>query len=183
MKRNRTLFIAVPLMLILVFMVAYKYGYQRIRAEKASVKEEQEIKLKLLQKYMALIAEKPSIEQQISLLKTERTSDASKLIEGQTHSIAAATLQQIVTGIVVEKGGTISSQRVGKPEDLGKYKVITISLDAVLPDTRALSEVLYSIETRTPYLVLKELDIRTVHFKNPKDLMVKMDISALTKAN
>lgn len=169
-------------MLILVFMVVYKYGYQSIRTERFSVREEQDVKLKLIQKYMALIAEKPLIEKQISVLKAESKSDVSKLIEGQTPSLAAATLQEIVTGIVIEKGGPISSQRVGKPEELGKFKVITVSLDAVLPDTHALSEILYSIETRTPYLIVKELETRVKNPISPKDLLVKMDISALTGA-
>jgi hypothetical protein len=180
MRRNKALFFAVPLMIILVFLVVYQYGYLGIRAETASVKEEQDIKLKLLQKYMVLIAEKPLIEKQISLLKAESRSNDSKLIEGQTPSLAAATLQGIITGIVVEKGGTISSQRVSNPEDLGKFKAITVSIDAVLPDTAALSEILYSIETRTPYLIVKELDTRVRNLRGPKDLMVKMDISALT---
>jgi hypothetical protein len=180
MKRNKTLFFAVPLMLILVFLVVYKYGYLDIRADMVSAKEEQDFKIKLLQKYMTLIAEKPRIEKQIISLKTERKSDDSKLIEGQTPSLAAATLQEIIKGIIVEKRGTISSERVGKPEDLGKFKVLTISIDAALPDTAALSEILYSIETRTPYLIVKELDTRVRNIRGPKDLMVKMDISALT---
>jgi len=180
MKRNKTLFFAVPLMIILVFLVVYQYGYLGLRAETASVKEEQDIKLKLLQKYMTLIAEKPLTEKQISSLKAENRADDSKLIQGQTPSLAAATLQEIITGIVVEKRGAISSQRVGKPEDLGKFKVISVSIDAVLPDSAALSEILYSIETRTPYLIVKELDTRVRNIREPKDLMVKMDISALT---
>ena len=180
MKRNKTLFFAVPLMLILVFLVVYQYGYMGIKTESASVKEEQDIKLKLLQKYMTLIAEKPLIEKQIISLKAERKSDDSKLIEGQTPSLAAATLQEIIKGIIVEKRGTISSERVGKPEDLGKFKVITVSIDAALPDTASLSEILYSIETRTPYLIVNELDTRVRNLRGPKDLMVKMDISALT---
>ncbi len=49
---------------------------------------------------------------------------------------------------------------VDKPEDLGGFKLITISIDSVLPDTRVLSEVLYAIETRTPYFVVKEVDVR-----------------------
>ena len=129
---------------------------------------------------MTLIAEKPRIEKQIISLKAERKSDDSKLIEGQTPSLAAATLQEIIKGIIVEKRGTISSERVGKPEDLGKFKVITVSIDAALPDTAALSEILYSIETRTPYLIVNELDTRVRNLRGPKDLMVKMDISALT---
>ena len=180
MKRNRTLLFAVPLMLILVFLVVYQYGYVGIRSDLASIKEEQAVKTKLLSKYMSLLAEKPLIEKQISSLKAERKSDDSKLIEGQTPSLAAATLQEIIKGIVLEKKGTISSERVGKPEDLGKFKVITVSIDAVLPDTAALSEILYSIETRTPYLIVKELNASVRNVRGPKDLMVKMDISALT---
>ena len=180
MKRNKTLFFAVPLMLILVFLVVYMYGYQDIKAQTAVVKDEQDIKIKLLQKYMTLIAEKPRIEKQIILLKAERKSDDSKLIEGQTPSLAAATLQEIIKGIIVEKRGTISSERVGKPEDLGKFKVLTVSIDAALPDTAALSEILYAIETRTPYLIVKELDTKVRNLREPKELMVKMDVSALT---
>jgi len=180
MKRNKILFFAVPLMLILALLVVYQYGYLGIRAETASVKEEQDIKLNLLQKYMALIADKPLIEEQISSLKAESRADDSKLIQGQTPSLAAATLQEIITGIIVEKGGTISSQRVSTPEDLGRFKVITVSIDAILPDTAALSEVLFSIETRTPYLIVKELDTRVRNIRAPKDLIAKIDISALT---
>jgi hypothetical protein len=180
MKRSKTLLFAVPLMLVLLFVIVYQYGYLDIRAETASVKEEQDLKLKLLQKYLTLIGEKPLVEKQIMILKAERKSDDSKLIEGQTPSLAAATLQEIIKGIIVEKGGTISSERVGKPEDLGKFKVLTVSIDAALPDISSLSEILYSIETRTPYLIVKELDTRVRNLRSPKDLMVKMDISALT---
>ena len=69
MKRNKTLFFAVPLMLILVFLVVYQYGYLGIKAETASVKEEQDVKLKLLQKYMTLIAEKPRDRKADHLIK------------------------------------------------------------------------------------------------------------------
>lgn len=182
MQRSKTLVWAVPLMIVMLLLVAYKYGYREMRAGMASVREDQEIKIKLLQKYMGLIAQRPQVEKQINLLKTERKADDIKLVNGQTPSLAAAALQEIIKGIVVEKGGTISSERVEKPEDIGKFRIITISMDTVLPDAGALSEILYSIETRTPYLILKELDIRTVNFRNPKDLIVKMDISALTSA-
>jgi CBS domain-containing protein len=180
MKKNKILIFAVPLMIILICVVVYQYGYRSIRAKTAFVKEEQDIKLKLLERYMALIAEKPLIEKQISLLKAGRKSDDSKLIEGQTSPLAAAALEGIIKDVVVAKKGIISSQRASKPEELGKFNVITVSIDAVLPDANALSEILYSIETRTPYLVVKELDIRARHIVSQKDLMVKMDISALT---
>jgi len=167
-------------MVLLLGLVIYQYGYVKVQAEISSIKESQAIKTKTLEKYAALLSERPQLEKRLAALKEARKADDSKIIEGQTPSIAAATLQDTVKGIVTGRGGTISSERVGKPEDLGKFKVITVSIDIVMPDTRALSDVLYSIETRTPYLVVKELDARIRNFREPKELTVKLDVSALT---
>ncbi len=180
MKRSKILVAGIPLMIVMFSLTAYRYGYVRVRSDRASVREEQASKMKMLGKYISLISEKPKLEKKIALLKEERKADDSKLIEGQTPSLAAAALQDSIKGIITEKGGTISSERVGKPEDYGKFKVISVSIDVVLPDVRALSDVLYSVETRTPYLVVKEVDARVRNLKEPKDLMVKLDVSALT---
>lgn len=170
----------IPFIVVLIGLLVYQYGYLRVKSDVASVKEEQSAKSRILEKYISFISRKTFLEKKIAYLKEERKADDSKLIEGQTPSLAAAILQETVKGIVTGRGGTISSERVGKPEDLGKFKVITVSMDAVLPDMRALSDILYSIETRTPYLVVKELDSRIKNFREPKDLLVKLDVSALT---
>jgi hypothetical protein len=116
----------------------------------------------------------------LGILKEKRKVDDSKLIEGQTLSLSAATLQENVKTIITGRGGTISSERVDKPEDLSGFKVITISIDSVLPDTRVLSDILYAIETRTPHFIVKEVDVRVRNFREPRELMVKLRISALT---
>ena len=182
MKKSKTLLIGVPLVIVLFGVAAYRYGYLTIRGEMAAIRESQAIKIKTLERYIELIAMKPAIETKFTALTEERKADESKLIEGQTLSLAAATLQDMVKGIITGRGGAISSERVGKPEDLGKFKAITVTIDAVVPDSRALSDILYSIETRTPFLVVKELDTRVRDFRNPRELMVKLDVSALTVA-
>ena len=169
-----------PFMLLLIGIFAYQYGYVKVRSDIASLKEKQDLKAEILSRYISLISEQPRLEKKNALLKEERKADDIKLVEGQTPSIAAAILQETIKGFVVEKGGTISSERVAKPEDLGKFKVITVSLDAVLPDTKALSDILYAIETRTPYLVVKELDTRIRYLNKPKELQIKLDVSAIT---
>jgi hypothetical protein len=179
-KRNRVLTIALPLMVILLGLIAYDYGYLKIRAELSSMKEMEALKTKTLTRYVTLIAEKPQLEKKFAGLKEIRKVDDSKLIEGQTLSLSAATLQENVKTIITGRGGTISSERVDKPEDLGSFKVITISIDSVLPDTRVLSDILYAIETRTPYFVVKEVDTRVRNFREPRELMVKLRVSALT---
>ena len=179
-KRNRILIIAVPLMTILLGLLVYVYGYLKIREQLNSVKEKEAFRTKTLTRYITLIAEKPQLEKQLTSLKERRKIDDSKLIEGQTLSLSAATLQENVKTIITGKGGTISSERVDKPEDLGSFKLVTISIDSVLPDTRVLSDVLYAIETRTPYFVVKEIDARVRNFREPRELMVKLKVSALT---
>lgn len=180
MGKNKLKLMVIPLLVILFGLVVYQYGYVKVQRDVSSIKETQAIKTKTLQKYMALISGKPQIEKELTTVKEERKSESSDLIEGQTLSIAAATLQETIKGVIVGKGGSISSERVGKPGDYGKFKIISVSMDTVLPDSRALEEILYSIETRIPYLIVKEMDVRVRNFMNPKELVVRFDISALT---
>jgi hypothetical protein len=179
-KKSRILLVGIPLMVALLGLTVYQYSYVRVKSDLALIREEEASKLKMLGKYISVISQKPMLEKKITAFKEERKADNTKLIEGQTPSLAAASLQESIKGIITQKGGTISSERVGKPDDYGKFKIINVSIDTTLPDVRALSDILYSIETRTPYLVVKEVDARVRNFKDPKDLMVKLDVSALT---
>lgn len=178
MKRNKLL-ILIPVVIVLIGLVAYEYGYLRIKDEIKTLKEEATIKKRTLQKYISLIAEKPELDKKFLSLTEMRKADESKLVLGETQALGAAQLQEIVKGIITGRAGTISSERVGKAEEFGKFKLITVSIDTVLPDSRALSDVLYSIETRTPHLVVKEVDSRVRNFREPKELMVKLDVIAL----
>lgn len=180
MKKSKTLVIAIPLMVILSGVLLYQYIYVGIQTEVSSIKESRSIKTTTLEKYMALIAKKPELEKELASLKDERKAEDSKLVEGQTISLASAALQEMVKDAVTRSGGTISSERISKTEDLGKFKVISVSLDTVLPDTRALMDILYALETRTPYLTIKDVDIRVRNYRDPRDQMVKLDVSALT---
>jgi hypothetical protein len=181
MERNKRLLrIAVPLIVVLCCLVGYQYGYEKVRAEMAALKEMQIAKSRTLEKYMSVIAEKPFIEAELVSLKERRAAGDSKMINAQTPSLAANTLEDIVRGIITGRGGSISSERVEKPDDLGEFKIVNVSMDVILPDTRALTDVVYSIESRTPYIVIKELDGRVRNFREPRDLMVKLRISALT---
>jgi hypothetical protein len=182
MKKNKTFLITVPLMVILIGLAVYQYIYVRIQTDVASIKEEQAMKTEVLEKYITLISEKTPLEKTLVSLKEARNAEVPKLVEGQTLSLAAATLQDTVKEVITSRGGTISSERVEKPEDHGKFKIITVSIDSVLPDSRTLSDILYSIETRTPYLTVKDLDVRVRNFRNPKELMVKVSVSALTSS-
>lgn len=179
-QKNRILGFAIPVIVVLLGLLAYQYGYEMVRGEMASLKEMQLAKTKTLEKYVSIIAEKPILESRLTALQERIKADSSKIIDAQTPSLAANTLEDTVKSIVTGRGGSISSERVERPDDLGKYKVVNVTMDLVLPDTRALSDVIYGIETRTPFIVIKELDSRVRNFKEPRELMVKIRVAALT---
>jgi hypothetical protein len=179
-RKSKLLMFAVPLAAVLFCLTVYEYGYLKIRSEADARKEATFEKKKILRKYLIQIADKPRLEAQLAALKEARKAQNSKIIEGQTPAVAAATLQNTVKGMITLRGGTISSERIEKPEDAGKFKIITVAVDAVLPDIRALSDVLYAIETQTPYLVVRELDTTIRNYQAPKELILRLKLSGLT---
>ena len=180
--KSKILVIALPFTLILLGLVIYEYGFLRIRDERASIEEIKTFKTKSLEKYMAMVARKPQLEKKLIWLKETREADSRKIIDGQTIALAAASLQNTVKGIITASGGTIYSERVEKPVDYNNFKMVSITIDMSMPDTRALDDTLYAIETQTPFLVIKEFDARVKNYRDPKELLVKLKVSAITAA-
>lgn len=180
--KSKILVIAVPFTLILLGLVIYEYGFSRIREEKNSIEETKTFKIKSLRKYTAMVAQKPLLEKKLARLKEIREADNRKIVEGQTIALAAASLQNVVKGIITARGGSIYSERVEKPGDYNNFKTISITIDMSMPDTRALGDTLYDLESQTPYLVMKEIDTRVKNYREPKELLVKLKLSAITAA-
>lgn len=210
MSKSKILLAAVPLIVLLLGGLIYEYGYLRIQEDLAGIQEEQAAKSRTLKKALAIIAEKPELEKRLKALRDLRQADNAKLMGGEMPSLASASLQDTIKGIVTNRGGTVSSARVGKVEDIiyqepgtekatpeirerkapadkkgakpegaGKFKIINVSLDIVVPDPAALRDILYFIETRTPFLVVREVDSRVRNMKEPRELVVRLDVAAL----
>jgi len=180
--KSKILVITLPLTLILLGLVIYEYGFSRIRDEQASIEEMTTFKTKSLKKYAAMVAQKPHLEKQFLKLKEVREAGNRKIVDGQTIALAAASLQNIVKGIITARGGTIYSDRVEKPGDYNNFRVISITVEMSMPDIRALGDTLYDLESQTPFLVMKEFDTRVKNYREPKELQVKLRLSAITAA-
>lgn len=184
LKQNKRLIIAVSFLAVLAVIVIYQYGFVRVQAKKSLIKEQQDSKIELLEKYTSLIAEKTLLENELSSLKEERKAESSKLIEGSTPSIAAASLQNEIKGIITDNGGTISSEKIERSGIIDTLRVISVSVNALLPDAGALGDILYAIETHIPYLVVKELDVRVKNYRRPTgEITIKLIVSAITDGN
>ncbi len=178
-KNSRLLIWLLPVAVILLGVAFYEYVYVAIQAELQATDESTEVKKKTLEKYINTIAQKGALENRINALKESRKSEESKTVEGQTPSVAAANLQNMIKVIITGKGGTISSERVEKSEDLHRLKIITVTVDTILPETKALHDILLLFETNPATLLMRELDVRVRNTREPRELMVKFKISAL----
>jgi hypothetical protein len=178
-KSSKILFWLIPLMLVLLGLAFYDYVYLAVEAERQSLGELKESKRMTLEKYVNTIAQKGALENQINALKESRKAEETKMVEGPTPSVAAAGLQNMIKGIIAGKGGTITSERVEKPEDLNRFKIITVSIDAVLPETKALNEILNAFDASQVALAMRELDVRIRNMREPRELMVKFRVSAM----
>lgn len=178
-KNSKFLFWLIPFLVILLGFAFYDYVYMAIRAEMQTLDELKESKQKTLEKYISAIDQKGTLEHRINALKESRKSRETTTVEGQTPSVAAANLQNMVKGIITGKGGTISSERAEKSEDLSHLKVITVSVDTILPEVNALYDILYLFETYPVTLLIRELDVRVRNMREPRELMVKFKISAM----
>ncbi|RJQ21554.1 MAG: hypothetical protein C4560_03620 [Nitrospiraceae bacterium] len=180
MKASKSLIIMLPVIIVLLGIVIYQYGYLRSQSELSSIREEEEMKTKILEKYIDLISRIPQMENELAAQRQRRESFNSELLKGETDSIVSAALQDMVKGIITGRGGKISGEMPGQAADMGSVKVITVSIDAAMPDVRALGDAIYSIETHTPSLFVKDLDVRIKDYKNPRELVVKMSVAAMT---
>jgi hypothetical protein len=178
-KNSKILFWLLPFVVILLGVAFYDYIYVAIQAELQSIDELKELKQKTLEKYVNTITQKGALENRINALKESRKSEESRMVEGQTPSVAAANLQNMIKGIIAGNGGTISSERVEKSEDFRRLKIITVSIDTVLPETKALHDILHLFETHPVTLLMRELDVRVRNMREPRELMVKFKVSAM----
>jgi hypothetical protein len=179
MRKSKLLIISIPIIIILAGFMVYEYGIVNVYRQAEEMEDQHAAKMKMLEKYSALLAQKPLLEKQIDELKQARKNEEAKMMAAQTIAVASANLQNAVKGIITGRNGVINSERVERPEEVRKFKMISVTVDAVFPDIRALSDTLVAIETQTPYLVVKEVDVRVRNYNNPRELIVKLKVAAL----
>ncbi len=182
LSRNsgRLLLLALPLIAMLGGGVVYRYGYLRVRAELSDIEEAQAQKIQILQKQVTLISKKSQLEQEQRALWEARRAEGTKFIDGTTAAMAAASMQQMVKGVITGKGGAVLAENVERPEDAAGFTIISETLDSSYPDIKAFLDTICALETQAPCLSIREVDVRVKNSTDPRDLAVRLRISALT---
>lgn len=182
LKENKKLFVGILLILILSVAVLYQYGYGTYKGRLESLKEEREILEKTLTKYQRVIKESTGLKEELNTLQSILKDEELKLLSGETPALASASLQSMVKEIISSEGATIRSERVEKTEKKDGFRIVSVSIDLSVPSITELSNIIYNIESRTPYMVIKEMNIRVRNYRRPGQLTVRLKISGISKA-
>jgi general secretion pathway protein M len=120
--------------------------------------EDVERSLDLLAHYEALAEARPQVQAELQAMQ-QRNAAMSGLVEGSSAALAAAVVQSDVKVIVERNGGTVLSSQNMPSSLTDNFEKIEIQYDLTLPPGN-LKNVIYQLETHTPYLFLDSVNMR-----------------------
>ncbi|MDA8155312.1 MAG: type II secretion system protein GspM [Actinomycetota bacterium] len=180
MRNSPLLKILVPAALLLGALVFYQDVYVKSTRKLSDLKDSASATATSLSKYRRLVSSTPALNKRLAQMRETRDNLQEDLFQGQSLSITSASLQDAVKKIITAGGGAISSEKTGRASITGKFVVVTAGFEVNLPDTNALTNILYQLKANKPSIVVKEMYVRCVDTKNPKALTASLTVAALT---
>jgi Tfp pilus assembly protein PilO len=115
-----------------------------------------------LSKYHQKLLEKKVVERQLLTLKNTMKQAEAGLLTGETPSLAAAEIQEIVTSSADAAGGQIKTVRILQPDRSGKEMYLAIPVEVTLHSTmRELTQLLHKLDSSAKLLRIAKLEIRS----------------------
>jgi|WetSurMetagenome_2_1015567.scaffolds.fasta_scaffold00013_82 hypothetical protein len=111
------------------------------------------------------------------ILTSERIGKPAPLEKEKTDTAASAPSAPAAP--LAPLGKKTGLKKKSPADETSRIQVISVSIDATVPDIAALNDILYSIETNTPELAIKDLDIRVRNFRDPRELLVRIEVMGL----
>ena len=139
--------IALPYRLI---VAPLREDYQQLTDEVASRRD-------MLARYQRLADSREGLRQQLQTLRENPAAQAGYLT-GDSETLVAAELQNLVRTIVERGGGPLESTQILPPPTEGAFRRVTLRV-RMSSDTDGLFRILYDLESMLPYLFLDGLDI------------------------
>jgi general secretion pathway protein M len=126
-------------------------------------------------RYQRLLNELPALEAAVNELDRKNPLDPY-LLSGKNRALAAAGLQRRLQEAAEKHGVTILSLRVRPP--LAEARMERIAVEARLrADIRPLRELLYYVETTTPYMFVDNLSIKVRRSRRARSTPTGLEIN------
>jgi general secretion pathway protein M len=120
-------------------------------------REETAMQEDMLVRYRRLADSREQLRERLEQLQAEPTSQEGYLT-GESQTLVAAELQNLVRTIVERNGGRLESTQILPPANEGELRRVTLRV-RMSADTEGLFRVFYDLESMLPHLFVDGVDI------------------------
>jgi hypothetical protein len=146
--------------LLALLAVAFRYGVVgSYLAYKEQIQESIVQELQRVEKSLKQIRRGPQAERRLAVLRQRYQEAVSRLIPGETPSLAAAHLQERLQGLASQSGLEIVTTQVMRDEVVGEFHKTAVRL-TLRGEVAAFADFLTAVEYDSWWLTVAELDIR-----------------------
>lgn len=146
---------------ILLLVLGRFFLVSPLLERRAWVKGQLDIYPQLYQKNLRYIDRQKEIEEALAGAKKELKALEPSLLSGDTPSVGASALQEIVQAIAAREGTQVITTRVLNPESKGVYTRIPVQVE-VSGQIDQVAKLIKGIESAKKLLVVDELNIRSL---------------------
>jgi len=111
-----------------------------------------------LERYRHIVASRAEV--QLALDQVKKKEGRQHFLRNTGAALAASEIQETVKNSIEANGGKLVSMQVVPFKDDGGYRRVTVNIQFI-SDMSALRNILYTVETAQPYLLLDNVSIRS----------------------
>jgi Tfp pilus assembly protein PilO len=190
-KRERSL---VVVSLVIIFVVLARYVLIGPFVERWEwVRSQLEIQPQLLEKNLRFLGQKEELVAMLEATQSELKAREPKLLTGDTPSVSASDLQDVIQGLATKEGTQVITTRVLNPETAGNFAKISIQME-IGGQIDQLASLIRGIENSPKLLMVDEINVRSLFrpagFPQPQgapqlaaqNLRVSLTVSGLARS-
>jgi type II secretory pathway component PulM len=190
-KRERNLVIFT---MVIVFVVLARYVLIGPFVERWEwVKTQLEIQPQLAEKNLRFLAQRDEMVAMLEATQSELKAREPRLLTGDTPSVSASDLQDVIQGLATKEGTQVITTRVLNPEAAGNFAKVSIQME-IGGQIDQLASLIRGIENSPKLLMVDEINVRSlfrpVGFPQPQgvpqvaaqNLRVSLTVSGLARS-
>lgn len=154
-------FLTLTLIILLLVLGRY-FLVSPLLERRVWVKSQIEIQSQILGRDLRYITQKEEIQAVLEKARGGLKELESLLLSGDTPSVSASELQDLVGAITAKEGAKVTTMRVLNPEAIGSYTKIPIQMEAT-GDIGQIVNLIKGIQSATKLLIVNELNLRPLY--------------------
>jgi uncharacterized protein YneF (UPF0154 family) len=157
------------------------------------VQSQLEIQPQLLEKNLRFLGQKDELMATLEATQNELKAKEPRLLTGDTPSVSASDLQDVIQGLATKEGTQVITTRVLNPETAGSFAKISIQME-IGGQIDQLAGLIRGIENSPKLLMIDEINVRSLFrpagFPQPQgvpqlaaqNLRVSLTVSGLARS-